>query len=111
MEKDLDFFQYALKIVPIQYVCETKPSTIAEMIKNTFKEHLLENETFRIKLNRRSNDLIERKSFIEKCARPIKSPVDLENPDKIIRIEVLGNVTGISYLRKEDVIKIEPKFH
>jgi tRNA(Ser,Leu) C12 N-acetylase TAN1 len=109
--RDPDFFQYILKIVPIQYSVVTKAKRITEIIKQYHRKYIKENETFRIKLNRRSNDQIDRDSLIEKCAYPIDNPVDLENSDKIIRIEVLGNVTGISFLRKGDIIRIEPVFH
>ncbi|TFF89887.1 MAG: hypothetical protein EU548_05790, partial [Promethearchaeota archaeon] len=68
LDKDPEFFQYILKIVPIQYVCETNQTTIAQIIKSSYKQHIYENETFRIKLNRRNNELIDRDVIIDKCA-------------------------------------------
>ena len=42
---------------------------------------------------------------MQNIAKNIDNPVDLENPDKIIRIEVLDNICGISFLKQEDVIR------
>ncbi|GAF99196.1 unnamed protein product, partial [marine sediment metagenome] len=57
------------------------------------------------------NEIIERNSFIKIIARNIENQVNLENPDKIIRFDILGNFTGISFLKKEDILKIPNKYN
>jgi tRNA acetyltransferase TAN1 len=103
--RDPIFFQYILKIIPIDYVCQTNINTIKVIIQNHYRDYIHSDESFMIELNRRKNDLIERESFIVSIAKFIDNKVNLENPDKIIRIEILGNVTGISFLQQDDVIK------
>lgn len=103
--KDPNFFQYILKIIPIDYVCQTHINTIKIIIQNHYRDYIQSDDSFMIELNRRKNDLIDRDSFIESIAKVIDNKVNLENPDKIIRIEILRNVTGISFLQQEDVIK------
>jgi tRNA acetyltransferase TAN1 len=103
--KDPNFFQYILKIIPIDYVCQTHINTIKIIIQNHYRDYIHSDDSFMIELNRRKNDLIDRDSFIESIAKVIDNKVNLENPDKIIRIEILRNVTGISFLQQEDVIK------
>lgn len=103
--KDPNFFQYILKIIPIDYVCQTNINTIKIIIQNHYRDYIHSDESFMIELNRRKNDLIDRDSFIESIAKFIDNKVNLENPDKIIRIEILRNVTGISFLQQDDVIK------
>ncbi|MFX0026076.1 MAG: THUMP domain-containing protein [Candidatus Hermodarchaeota archaeon] len=105
LTKDPNFFQYILKIIPIDYVCQTNIKTIKSIIQNHYRDYIHSDESFMIELNRRKNDLIERDSFIESIAKFIENKVNLENPDKIIRIEILRNVTGISFLQQNDVIK------
>ena len=100
------FFQFILKIVPIDYVCESKTETISQIIESTYQEYIHKDESFKIVLNRRKSDFIERKSAIKTIAAIFDNKVDLENPDKIIRIEVLGNLTGICYLNPNDIIKL-----
>ncbi|MFX0017387.1 MAG: THUMP domain-containing protein [Promethearchaeota archaeon] len=103
--KDPNFFQYILKIVPIDYVCQTNINTIKTIIQNHYRDYIHSDESFMIELNRRKNDLIDRDGFIENIAKFIDNKVNLENPDKIIRIEILRNVTGISFLQQGEVIK------
>ncbi|MBT4299264.1 MAG: RNA methyltransferase, partial [Nitrosopumilus sp.] len=37
----------------------------------------------------------------------IKNKVSLDFPDKIILIEILGIITGISILKKSDILSLE----
>ena len=101
-----NFFQFILKIIPIDYVCESRTETISQIIKSTYQEYIHKDDSFKIVLNRRKSDFIERNSIIKKIASIFDNKVDLENPDMIIRIEVLGDVTGICYLNPNDIIKI-----
>ncbi|TXT56220.1 MAG: tRNA sulfurtransferase [Promethearchaeota archaeon] len=110
LEKDPNFFQYVLKVVPIDFVCKTDIEIINEIVKNNYNEFISEEDSFRIKLNRRNNELIERDSFIDKIASNFKNEVDLENPDKIVRFEILGNVSGISFLESEQLIRVKKEF-
>ncbi len=105
--KNPDFFQYILKIVPIDYTCETDIKTIKYIIQEHHKDFLKEGESFKIILKRRHHDKIEREHFIETIARDIDYKVDLENPDKTIRIEILGNISGISFLKEGEIIKVK----
>lgn len=110
LEKDSDYFQYVLKIVPIDFVCTTDREIINEIVKNNYKYFVNKEDSFRIKLNRRKNELIDREIFIDTIASNFINEVDLENPDKIIRFEILGNVTGISFLKKDQIIRVKKEF-
>jgi len=102
--KDSDYFQYILKIVPIDYVCEPNVKTISLLIQNHYREYINKNETFRISLKRRKHENIDRNRLITMVAKKIDNKVDLENPDKIVRIEILGNLCGISFLKQDDIL-------
>jgi tRNA acetyltransferase TAN1 len=69
-------------------------------------QEILDGETYRISIEKRNSDLSS-KEIITKIADKIKNKVSLEFADKIILIEVLGNKTGISILKKSDVLSIE----
>ncbi len=109
LKNDPEFFQYILKIVPINFVCETNFEVIKQIVQQKYLEFLKPNESFKLKLKRRKNELIERDQFINVVAKNINNRVDLSNPDKIIRIEVLGNFSGISFLKRDDIIRIPIK--
>ncbi|MDX1797107.1 MAG: THUMP domain-containing protein [Candidatus Lokiarchaeia archaeon] len=105
--KNPDYFQFILKIVPIDFICETKIKTIEKIIEQNYKNYIDEKESFKITLKRRHHPGIERENFIEIIANLINNSVDLEAPDKIIRFEVLGNITGISFLKRNEIITIK----
>jgi len=107
MKKNPNFFQFILKIIPINYICETDTKIINYIIQENIENYIDGEETFRITLKRRHHEKIERNNFIETIAKDIDNKVNLDNPDKIIRIEILGNICGISFLEKNDIIKVK----
>ncbi|MFX0020889.1 MAG: THUMP domain-containing protein [Candidatus Hermodarchaeota archaeon] len=106
-EKNPNYFQFILKIVPIDFICETEVKTIEKIIRENHKRYINENDSFKITLKRRHHQNIDRNTFIERIANFIDNSVDLENPDKIIRIEILGNITGISFLKEKEIITVK----
>jgi tRNA(Ser,Leu) C12 N-acetylase TAN1 len=104
--QDPNYFQFILKIIPIDFICETKVEIIKQIIQENKDNFINSNDSFKISLKRRHHKKIERNSFIENVAQVIDNKVDLENADKIIRIEIFGNITGVSFLKKEEIIKI-----
>jgi len=97
--------RYCLRIIPIQKIIESKMGEIEEAISSMSQE-ILDGETYRISIEKRNSDLSS-KEIITKIADKIKNKVSLEFADKIILIEILGNKTGISILKKSDVLSIE----
>lgn len=110
LEYDPYFFRYVLKLVPIQYVCNTEIHLIKEIVKEHYKSYITEEDSFRIKLNRRDNKFIERDKLIDEVASIFTNPVDLEDPDKILRIELLDTICGISFLEPGDVLSPKNKY-
>ncbi|MFX1259046.1 MAG: THUMP domain-containing protein [Promethearchaeota archaeon] len=105
LRSDPEFFQYILKIIPIDFVCETNVKIISQIINSNYREFINKNDSFKIDLKRRHNESIDRESFIEFIAKNIDNKVDLENPDKIIRIEILGNYSGLSFIKPDEIIR------
>ena len=97
--------RYCLRIIPIQKVIETKIELIERAISN-ISNQILDGETYRILIEKRNSD-ISSKEIITKIAHEIKNKVSLDFPDKIILIEILGGMTGISILKEADILSIE----
>ncbi len=97
--------RYCLRIIPIQKVIETKIEMIEKAISN-ISNQILDGETYRILIEKRNSD-ISSKEIITKIAHEIKNKVSLDFPDKIILIEILGGMTGISILKEADMLSIE----
>lgn len=97
--------RYCLRIIPIQKVIETKIEEIEKTVSEMSKE-IIEGETYRISIEKRNSNLSSQE-MIKKIANKIKNKVSLEFPDKVVLIEILGNKTGVSILKKSDVLSIE----
>ncbi len=97
--------RYCLRIIPIQKVVETNIDEIEKMI-SSMSEQIEEKESYRILIEKRNSD-ISSKEIITKIANRIKNKVSLDFPDKVILIEILGIVTGISIIKKSDILSLE----
>ena len=96
--------RYALRIVPIERVVSTDLAEIKK-VSEELATKIGENETFRVTVEKRFTSL-HSKEIIEAAASNIKRKANLENPDRILIIEVLGGLTGISLLRTEDILSV-----
>jgi len=97
--------RYCKRIIPIQKVIESKIDEIEKSVTE-LSNQILDDETYRISIEKRNSDLSS-KEIITKIADKIKNKVSLEFPDKILLIEILGNKTGISILKKSDILSTE----
>ena len=97
--------RYCLRIIPIQKVVETNIEEIEKSISNMSSE-INEKEAYRILIEKRNSD-ISSKEIITKIANRIKNKVSLDFPDKVVLIEILGIVTGISILKNSDILSLE----
>lgn len=97
--------RYCLRIIPIQKVSETKIEEIEKIISEMI-ELIPKGDSYRISIEKRNSD-ISSQELITKIAKTIKNKVSLENPDKIIQIEILGVKTGMSILKKSDILSVE----
>ena len=97
--------RYCLRVIPVQKVVETNIEEIEKMI-SSIKNQIEEKETYRILIEKRNSD-ISSKEIITKIANGIKNKVSLDSPDKVILIEILGIITGISILKKSDILSLE----
>ena len=97
--------RYCLRVIPIQKIVETNIEEIEKTI-SSMSDQIEEKESYRILIEKRNSD-ISSKEIITKIANGIKNKVSLDFPDKIILIEILGIVTGISILKKSDILSLE----
>ena len=100
--------RYALRIIPIEKVVPTD----LEEVKRAASElaaNIQENETFRITVEKRFTNLHSR-DLIEAAVTGIDSvderKVDLEKPDKIMLIEVIGGLTGMALIKSNNVLSV-----
>jgi len=97
--------RYCLRIIPVQKVVKTNIEEIKKEI-SSMSDQIGEKESYRILIEKRNSD-ISSKEIITKIANGIKNKVSLDFPDKVILIEILGIITGISILKKSDILSLE----
>jgi len=97
-------FRYALRILPIERVVPTDLEEI-KRVTQEFVGRIGELETFRVTVEKRFTTL-HSKDIVEAAASHIDRKADLENPDRILLIEVLGASTGVSLLKPSDVLSV-----
>ena len=97
-------FRYNLRVIPVELVVRTDLDEVKEAVAR-LSSKILESETFRVTVEKRHTTL-STSEVIEAVAADIDKKVDLENPDKVILIEVLGRLTGVSVIRPMDVLSV-----
>ncbi len=97
-------FRYTLRIIPIEKVIRTDFGEI-KRIATELSSRIGENETFRVTVEKRFTETPSQ-NIIEAAAANIKREVNLKNPDKILLIEVVGELTGISVIKPDDILSV-----
>ena len=85
------------RIMPIQRSVKTDLDSIGRAVKELSK-NIPKGETFRITVERRHTN-ISGPEIIKETANHISRGVDLDNPDWIVLIQIVGSITGVSVIR------------
>jgi len=105
METDPAKLKLLYRILPIQKWVITEIPTIVDAVKEMISV-IREDESFRITLEKRRTQL-RSLEIITPVAEIIDRRVDLENPDWVILIEVMGEKTGVSVIKPNDMLNIQ----
>jgi tRNA acetyltransferase TAN1 len=97
-------FRYSLRIIPVEKVV---PTDLDEIHRVTIElsTKIKENESFRVTVEKRFTST-PTNAIIEAAATIIERRVDLNRPDRIVLIEVVGGLTGISILKPNEILSI-----
>jgi tRNA acetyltransferase TAN1 len=97
-------FRYMLRIIPIEAIVTTGLDEIANKAKE-LSAKIAEHESFRITVEKRFTTL-STSEIVEAAAANVKRKVNLAKPDRILLIEVVGESTGVSVVKPEDMISV-----
>ncbi len=108
LRKILEVDPWRLKVVykikPIETLVDTRLDLLGEAVE-AFVPRIRTDRSFKIELKRRFTN-IKSEVLIAELAQRFDCPVDLENPEKILLVEVLGPNTGLSVCSPEDILSI-----
>lgn len=96
-------FRYVLRVLPVESVTNSNLSEILVAALNLSKKKLPKSDSFMVNVEKRHNSSLRSLDLKHGIAKEINNPVDLETPKWIILIEVLGNLTGIAVLQKDQI--------
>jgi len=97
-------FRFILRIIPIMKVVRTDLGEIRRAATELGSE-IEENETFRVTVEKRFTET-PTQAIIEAAASSIEREVDLTNPVKILLIEVIGGLTGLSLIKPDKILSV-----
>lgn len=95
-------FRYILRIIPIEICIQTD---LIEMKKNVEKlvgKKISFNESYRITVEKRHTNL-RSDEIISRIAKNLTYKVNLDQPQWIIMIQIIGNFTGISVIKYNQI--------
>ena len=100
--EDPKLFQFTLKWVPVEVWINSdldSMRTVVEQLRNGISK----GEKWRMTVEKRRYTKYHKDEIIRELAELIDEKVDLENPDKILRIDIIGRYAGISVLDPKDI--------
>ncbi len=101
-----DRFWYTYQWVPIEVWCSSIMDEVSKVVSE-FAKRILPSEKWRIRLNKRFYQVYHSRELVESLAELVDNPnVDLENPDKIIRVEIIGSKAGLSLLEPDEELSV-----
>lgn len=98
-------FRYVLKVKPVQKVVPTEIEAIGNAASER-SEAIRDGETFRVSVEKRRSALSS-KDVIDRIAAGIPRRVDLQSPERIVLVEIIGDLSGISIIPPDGVLGVE----
>ena len=105
MKAEPDRYSKLFRVMPILSWVDTDVEKIVDEVQSQ-KTRMKEEDTFRITLEKRRTDLrsIE---VIDAVAAGIDNGVDLETPDWVVLIEIMGDKTGVSVIPNDARLNVQ----
>ena len=104
-EVDPARFQYTLKWIPVDSWTSSDINSIKARVSE-MKSRIGKGETWRITVEKRRYTRYHKSEIIKEIVGLIDEKVDLENPSKILRIDVIAKYAGISFLTPKDIFSV-----
>ncbi len=99
-------FRYLLKLVPIHVVVDAELEEIARAALELAREKLGPGESYKVEARIRLNT-ISRDEIIDAIASRLSNKVNLDSPDKVVLVEVIGGRAGVSVIPPEMIVSVE----
>ena len=105
MKHEPSRYELLYRVLPIQAWAESSPENIVNAL-TPMRGRIGPGESFRVTLEKRRTQLSSL-DFIEPVAELFDRRVDLEKPDWVVLVEILGQDAGVSIIKPGDVLNVQ----
>lgn len=104
---NIDKFAYTFHWIPLDKWCKNAVEDMQKVIKGFVKD-IKQNEKWKMDLKvRKMKEKPDEIKLIMKLTEVVDRPnVDLQNPEKIIKVEIIGNKAGLALLGKDELLNV-----
>lgn len=99
---DPNSLSFTLKWVPADYWCDATLDSIKAMVKEEIKDMFMADDVYAVAVVRHRSEL-SKEQIIEAVAPMLKGKVNLDFPQKVLRIELFDKRASITLLKPKDV--------
>ena len=103
--KDPFIFLQTTKWVPVDLWTHSDLDSMRNVVK-VLRNEILAGEKWRMTMEKRRYTRYHKMEIITALAELIDEKVDLKNPDKILRVDIIGRYTGFSVLTPQDIFSL-----
>jgi tRNA acetyltransferase TAN1 len=96
-------FRHAVKWIPVDIWCESTLDTLRLRLAEVAGAQITPNETWGMRVDRHGWQRYRTPEIVTHLARAINRRVQLDHPDKTVRIDIVGDRAAVSVLRPDDV--------
>lgn len=101
-----NLFSVTHHYTPIDSWCQSEVSAMQKLIRSA-SAGIGQNEKWKMGLNKRHWDKLEGVQLIIKLTEVVdRKNVDLDSPDKIVQVEIIGKEAGVALLTPKDIADI-----
>ena len=101
--KDPWSVRHVLRFIPMEMECNADLDSIESTAKELVGK-IEEGSSFKVVVEKRHSDLSSRE-VIRRVAELVERKVDLENPDWIVLVEIVGSWAGVAVIRPNDIFR------
>ncbi|MBI2652410.1 hypothetical protein HYX00_02995 [Candidatus Woesearchaeota archaeon] len=102
-------FEHTFYWIPIEKWISTNIKAMQKEIKK-LQKGIKKNEKWKMDMHKRHFEQIHSPELIVKLTEVVDKPkVDLDNPQKIIEVQIMGKKTGLALLNKDEVLSLGKK--
>lgn len=102
--KKPEFFEKTFHWTPIDKWCKSTVKDMQNVVKK-FEKDIKKTEKWKMELDRKHHKGGDTIELILKLTEAVNKPkVDLEKPEKIIKVEIVGNKAGLALLKADELL-------